>query len=145
MVADNASRLPRQQGKEQGGRGGSRQEESSGGMVGSVVEGAGDIASTAAGAVGDAWDATRQGAQQAASTVADVAENAWEETRDFMRRYPMAALGAGFCLGFLMAMAMGGPSLWAAPVPTSATGEQRAAHHLAQHCRRANTRWFARL
>ena len=90
-----------------------RQEESSGGIMGTVgnlVEGAENLASNVASSVastaGDAWDATRRGAQQAASTVAGAAETAWDSTRGFMSRYPFATLAFGFGLGFLVCMAL---------------------------------------
>src|SRR5437660_8777695 len=92
---------------------GTRQEESSGGLMGTVgnlVEGAenaaSNVASSVASAAGQAWDATRSGAQQAASAVAGAAETAWDSTRGFMSRYPFATLAFGFGLGFLVCMAL---------------------------------------
>ena len=81
-------------------------EETSGGVMGSVVEGAQNVASTVANAAEQAWDTTRHVAGQAASTVANAAETAWDSTTTFMRRYPLATLAFGFGLGFLVCMAL---------------------------------------
>jgi ElaB/YqjD/DUF883 family membrane-anchored ribosome-binding protein len=85
---------------------GGRQEESSGGLAGSVLEGAQNVASTVGHAAEQAWDTTRQYAQQAGSAVANAAETAWDSTTSFMRRYPFATLGIGFGLGFLVCLAI---------------------------------------
>jgi ElaB/YqjD/DUF883 family membrane-anchored ribosome-binding protein len=85
---------------------GGRQEESSGGLAGSVLEGAQNVASTVGQAAEQAWDTTRQYAQQAGSAVANAAETAWDSTTTFMRRYPFATLAIGFGLGFLVGMAV---------------------------------------
>jgi ElaB/YqjD/DUF883 family membrane-anchored ribosome-binding protein len=74
------------------------------GVMESVKEGAENLASSVSTAAGQAWDATRQGAQQ----VADVAETAWDTTNDFMRRYPLATLGIGMCIGFTLCLALQG-------------------------------------
>jgi ElaB/YqjD/DUF883 family membrane-anchored ribosome-binding protein len=87
-------------------QGGGRQEESSSGLAGSVMEGAQNVASTVGHAAEQAWDTTRQYAQQAGSAVADAAETAWDSSRDFMRRYPFATLAIGFGLGFLVCLAV---------------------------------------
>jgi ElaB/YqjD/DUF883 family membrane-anchored ribosome-binding protein len=87
----------------QAGQGG-RQEEPSG-VVGNVIEGAQNLASsvgsTVANAAGQAWDTTRN----VASTVAEAAETTYDSTTAFMRRYPFATLAIGFGLGFLVCMA----------------------------------------
>jgi ElaB/YqjD/DUF883 family membrane-anchored ribosome-binding protein len=104
----NTGQQPRHAGQGgHGGHGGStgRQEESTG-VVGSVVEGAQNLASSVgssvAGAAEQAWDTTRQVAGQ----VADYAETAYDSARSFMRRYPFATLGIGFGLGFLLCLAL---------------------------------------
>lgn len=84
---------------------GSKTEEAQG-MLGNVVEGAQNLASSVASAAGQAWDSTRDVAQKAASTVANTAEDVWDSTTGFMRRYPFATLAIGFGLGFLVCMAM---------------------------------------
>jgi ElaB/YqjD/DUF883 family membrane-anchored ribosome-binding protein len=81
---------------------GGRQDEESSGVLGKVMQGAGNVASSVASAAGTAWDATRQGA----SAVANAAETAWDSTRSFMRRYPFATFGAGIAVGFLLGMAL---------------------------------------
>jgi ElaB/YqjD/DUF883 family membrane-anchored ribosome-binding protein len=98
----NTGQQPRHAGQ------GGRQEEASG-VLGSVVEGAQNVASsvgsTVAGAAGQAWDTTRNVASSVGSTVADYAETAYDSTTNFMRRYPFATLAIGFGLGFLVCMA----------------------------------------
>jgi hypothetical protein len=83
---------------------GGRQEEASG-VLGNVLEGAQNVASsvgsTVANAAGQAWDTTRN----VASNVADYAETAYDSTTSFMRRYPLATLAIGFGLGFMVCMA----------------------------------------
>ena len=100
----NTGQQPRH--SHQGGQGGGRQEESAGGLAGSVMEGAQNVASTVGHAAEQAWDTTRQYAQQAGSAVANAAETAWDSSRDFMRRYPFATLAIGFGLGFLVCLAV---------------------------------------
>jgi ElaB/YqjD/DUF883 family membrane-anchored ribosome-binding protein len=85
---------------------GGRQEESSGGLAGSVLEGAQNVASNVGHAAEQAWDTTKQYAQQAGTAVANAAETAWDSTTTFMRRYPFATLAIGFGLGFLVCMAV---------------------------------------
>ena len=63
------------------GQGGARQEESAGGLAGSVLEGAQNVASTVGHAAEQAWDTTRQYATQAGSAVANAAETAWDGSR----------------------------------------------------------------
>jgi hypothetical protein len=87
-------------------KGGSQKQEESGGVIGSVMEGAGNVASSVASAAGQAWDATKEGVQTAASAVADAAETAWDSTTGLMRRYPMATFAAGIGLGFLLCLAL---------------------------------------
>ena len=89
-----------------GGGGGSRTQEASGGILGTVTEKAQEMASSVGSAVEGAWESTREGVQSAASTVASTAENAWDEVNAFMRRYPMACFGIGFGLGFLVAQCL---------------------------------------
>jgi ElaB/YqjD/DUF883 family membrane-anchored ribosome-binding protein len=75
-------------------------------MLGSVVEGAQNVASSVATAAENAWETTRDAAKSAASTVASTAEDAWTGATRFMRNYPFATLAIGFGLGFLTAMAL---------------------------------------
>ncbi len=75
---------------------------SSGGVASGLMDKAQELASNLGTKAGDAWDSTRQGVRQAASTVADRAEDAFESVTGFMRRYPIATLGVGFGLGFLI-------------------------------------------
>ena len=92
-----------------GGRqmGGSRPESTSGtSTLSNVAEGAQNIASSVAETAGEAWEATKHGAQQVGSMVAGAAETAWEDTVAFLRRYPVATLCAGICLGFVLALAV---------------------------------------
>jgi ElaB/YqjD/DUF883 family membrane-anchored ribosome-binding protein len=107
MMADTMNRGLSNTGQQprHGGQAG-RREESSGGVVSNVLEGAQNLASsvgsTVAGAAEQAWDTTRH----AASAVADAAETAYDSATGFMRRYPFATLGIGFALGFLVCMAL---------------------------------------
>ena len=83
-----------------------RRKEEAAGVVGTVVEGAENVASSVGSAAGQAWDATKHGAQKAATAVADAAETAWDSTTGFMRRYPFATLAIGFGLGFMVCLAL---------------------------------------
>jgi hypothetical protein len=74
------------------------------GVMESVKEGAENVASSVSSAAGQAWDATRQGAQQAA----EIAGDAFESATEFMRRYPIATLAIGMCMGFTLGMALQG-------------------------------------
>lgn len=103
-------------GGRQGGQGGGHREDTShkeaaGGATGlmtNVLEGAENVASSVATTAGHAWDATRHGVESAASTVAGAAESAFDDATAFLRRYPMATLGAGIALGFVLSMALRG-------------------------------------
>lgn len=59
-------------------------------------------ASQVAGKAAEAWDATRGQAEHIAADISDVTVDAWESTRDFVRRYPVVAIGVGFALSFLL-------------------------------------------
>ena len=72
------------------------------GVMESVKEGAENLASSVSSAAGQAWDATRQGAHQ----VADVAGDAFDGATEFMRRYPIATLAIGLCMGFTLGLAL---------------------------------------
>src|SRR5687768_9619853 len=85
-----------------GAHGGGKQEESSGGVMGAVMEGAENLASSVAGYAGQAWDATRSGVQTGASAVAQGAGVAFDSTTEFMRRYPIVTLAAGMSIGFML-------------------------------------------
>lgn len=89
-----------------GGTHGGGKPEESGGVMGAVMEGAENIASSVASYAGQAWDATRSGAQSAGTAVAHGAEVAWDSTTDFMRRYPIVTLAAGVSIGFMLCMAL---------------------------------------
>jgi ElaB/YqjD/DUF883 family membrane-anchored ribosome-binding protein len=95
------------------------------GMMGTIKEKAGDLASGAANVAGQvrdkakelassaasgaqhAWEATKRGTQEFASNAAETAQNAWEGLGDIIRRYPvpslLIAMGAGFLLGGVLA------------------------------------------
>jgi hypothetical protein len=92
---------------QQGAKTGGKQEAQGGvaGVVEAVKERAQDIASGAAHRAEEAWDTARQGAQRAYSAVTSTAGDAFESLTDYMRRYPVVTLLAGFGLGFLVAQA----------------------------------------
>lgn len=102
----NTGQQPRHAGSPGGTSHAGGQQEAASGVLGSVVEGAQNVASTVGHAAGQAWDSTRQYASQAGSAVADVAENAFDSATTFMRRNPLATLGIGFGLGFLVCLAL---------------------------------------
>jgi hypothetical protein len=84
-----------------------RREQASG-----VMETAKQAVSSVSEGASQAWDATREQAQEIASNVSEYAGDALENATDFMRRYPIATLCAGFGLGFLFAQLLrGGTSL----------------------------------
>ncbi len=95
-----------QHGQKTGNAGRGTKPEEAKGVMGNVVEGAQNLASSVASAAENAWDTTRNVAQKTASTVAGAAEDAWDSTTNFMRRYPFATLGIGIGLGFLLCMAL---------------------------------------
>jgi hypothetical protein len=85
------------------GRGGTATRHEEQGVLGTMKEKAGDLASGAATAAEHAWETTRQTAQNVASTVASTAEGAWDSMSGFMRRYPVATFFIGVGCGFLLA------------------------------------------
>jgi ElaB/YqjD/DUF883 family membrane-anchored ribosome-binding protein len=85
-----------------GGQSSRGEEGTASGMASAVKEKAQELASTVTSRAGEAWDTTRQTAQQAASTVVSGAEGAWDEVSSLMRRYPVASLCVGICIGFLL-------------------------------------------
>jgi ElaB/YqjD/DUF883 family membrane-anchored ribosome-binding protein len=86
-----------------GGQGNMPEEQGATGVLGTIKEKASDLASGVASTAEHAWDATRHAAQNVASTVATGAEEAWDSVTGFMRRYPLATLGIGVGIGFLLA------------------------------------------
>jgi hypothetical protein len=54
----------------------------------------------------EAWDATKQQASRMAANVSATASNVFEDVTALIRRYPIAAIGAGFALGCLVACAL---------------------------------------
>src|SRR5262245_16867489 len=67
-------------------------------------------------AAGDAWEAvkekaedvglTRQKMGDIASRMADATQDLWAGGREFVRKHPEAALGIGFCVGFMFGLAL---------------------------------------
>src|SRR5438132_6640801 len=89
---------------------GSRQQETAGGVLGTVKETAQNLASSAASTAENAWEATREMAGNVGSTVANAAEDAWDSVTSCMRRYPLATFACGVGLGMLLALALRPPS-----------------------------------
>jgi ElaB/YqjD/DUF883 family membrane-anchored ribosome-binding protein len=71
--------------------------------LGTVKDKASELASGVAHGAEQAWDATRHAAQNVTSAVGSTAGEAWDSVSGFMRRYPLATLGIGIGIGFLLA------------------------------------------
>ena len=57
----------------------------------------------------EAWETTKEKAGDLASTASGIAQDTWEQSREFIKKYPVACVGAGIGIGFLLGLALLGP------------------------------------